>query len=150
MHTYTRLCHFSRNYFLTASRWRPPRSGFFPVRESLNIINSIQNSIQKIKEGKKVSHIPDEAVWRNVELFLVEKERSVKKCTRGSSKGSTLPRIYGVPKVNKPQPVSLCPIAICQFFKVENNSLELTRIFKESFERPKVSVRRKCKSGEER
>ena len=26
MHTYTRLCHFSRNYFLTASRWRPPRS----------------------------------------------------------------------------------------------------------------------------
>ena len=42
MHTYTRLCHFSRNYFLTAFRWRPPRSGFFPVGESLNIINSIQ------------------------------------------------------------------------------------------------------------
>ena len=42
MHTYTRLCHFSRNYFLTTSRWRPPRSGFFPVGESLNIINSIQ------------------------------------------------------------------------------------------------------------
>ena len=36
----------SRNYFLTTSRWRPPRSGFFPVGESLNIINSIQfNSI---------------------------------------------------------------------------------------------------------
>ena len=32
----------SRNYFLTTSRWRPPRSGFFPVGESLNIINSIQ------------------------------------------------------------------------------------------------------------
>ena len=48
MHTYTRLCHFSRNYFPTASRWRPPRSGFFPVGESLNIINSIQfNSIQR-------------------------------------------------------------------------------------------------------
>ena len=30
----------SRNYFLTTSRWRPPRSGFFPVGESLNIINS--------------------------------------------------------------------------------------------------------------
>ena len=37
----------SRNYFLTTSRWRPPRSGFFPVGESLNIINSIQfNSIR--------------------------------------------------------------------------------------------------------
>ena len=42
---HTRLCHFSRNYFLTTYRWRPPRSGFFPVGESLNIINSI-NSIQ--------------------------------------------------------------------------------------------------------
>ena len=35
----------SRNYFLTTSRWRPPRSGFFPVGESLNIINSIQFKI---------------------------------------------------------------------------------------------------------
>ena len=34
----------SRNYFLTTSRWRPPRSGFFPVGESLNIINSNSNS----------------------------------------------------------------------------------------------------------
>ena len=32
-------------YFLTASRWRPPRSGFFPVGESLNIINSIQFNV---------------------------------------------------------------------------------------------------------
>ena len=37
-----------------------------------------------------------------------------------------------------------------RFFKVENNSLELTRIFKESFKGPKVRVRRKCKGGEER
>ena len=36
------------------------------------------------------------------------------------------------------------------FFKVENNSFELTRIFKESFIDPKVSVRIKCKGGEER
>ena len=43
MYTNTRLCHFSRNNFLTNSQWRPPRSGFFPVGESsLNIINSIQ------------------------------------------------------------------------------------------------------------
>ena len=40
----------SRNYFLTTSRWRPPRSGFFPVGESLNIINSNSNYINAFCE----------------------------------------------------------------------------------------------------
>ena len=48
---YTWLCHFSRNYFLTASRWRPPRSGFFPVGESLNIINSIHCSMYTFSDN---------------------------------------------------------------------------------------------------
>ena len=41
----------SRNYFLTTSRWRPPRSGFFPVGESLNIINSIQFNSRSFRNG---------------------------------------------------------------------------------------------------
>ena len=51
----------SRNYFLTTSRWRPPRSGFFPVGESLNIINSNSNSnsMQKVKNDQKLkSRVP--------------------------------------------------------------------------------------------
>ena len=59
MHTYTRLCHFSRNYFLTTSRGRPPRSGFFPVGEFLNIINSIQfkNVKNRLRQYMNVDEI---------------------------------------------------------------------------------------------
>ena len=45
--------------------------------------------------------------------------------------------------------VASCQTALDMLFKVENNSFELTRIFKE-FYWPKVSVRIKCKGGEER
>ena len=38
MYTYTQLCHFSRNYFLTTSRWRPLDQGSSLLIKKINSI----------------------------------------------------------------------------------------------------------------